>query len=164
MKTLLLLRHAKSGWKDADMRDFDRPLTMRGQRDASVISRYLRKHSIKPDALISSPAERARETVNLIARIGKLQAPLRFDERIYEAHAGNLVEVVSQIGEEFSSALMVGHNPGFSDLVQHLTGEESPMPTAALAQLSLDIDQWKEVRPGCGELKRMTKPKDIVKS
>ncbi len=162
MKTVFLLRHAKSGWKDAEMRDFDRPLTGRGRQDSSVIGRFIRKHSIKPDTIISSPAERARETIEIVAKTAKLQGQVRYDERIYDAHAGNLLEVISQISEQFASALMIGHNPGFSDLVRHLTGEESPMPTAALAQVALDIEQWNELRPGCGELKRMTKPKELA--
>jgi phosphohistidine phosphatase len=161
MKTLFLLRHAKSGWKDSDLRDFDRPLTTRGKRAAAVIGRYLRKHEITPDLVISSPAERARETVEIVLASSRLSVEPRYDERIYAAHPGRLLEVISQLDEQAESALLVGHNPGFEELVTHLTGNTLRMPTAALAQIGLDIDKWRQIRTGTGQLQRMTKPKEL---
>src|SRR3954454_18479974 len=131
MKILFLLRHAKSGWKDAGMRDFDRPLIARGKQAAGVMGRYMRQHNLRPQLIISSPAERAKETVELFIEGGRLTSELRFDERIYDAPAERLFEVVTQIDEQVNTCLLVGHNPGFEELVQHLTGQEETMPTAA---------------------------------
>jgi phosphohistidine phosphatase len=162
MKNLFLLRHAKSGWKDAEMRDFDRPLTMRGRRASSVVGRYLRKQSIIPGLVISSPAERARETTAIVLRTARIPAELRYDERIYEAHVGRLLEVVSQVDDKVDIVLMIGHNPGFSDFVQYLTGDGVHMPTAALAQVALDVEDWRQVVAGCGQLKKLIKPRKLA--
>ena len=92
----------------------------------------------------------------------RLQAPLRFDERIYEATAARLVEVVSQIEETTETALLVGHNPGMEELIALLTGETRRMPTAALARLALDTDKWAKLREGAGRLEELIKPKDLT--
>lgn len=162
MKTLLLLRHAKSGWKDAEIRDFDRPLTMRGRRASSIVGRYLRKHSINPGLVISSPAERARETITIVLKTARIPAEVRYDERIYEAHVGRLLEVVSQVDDSIDSVLMVGHNPGFSDFAEYLTGDGVHMPTAALAQIALDVEDWRQLQAGCGQLKKLIKPRKLA--
>jgi phosphohistidine phosphatase len=161
MKTLFLLRHAKSGWKDSDLRDFDRPLTDRGKKAAGVIGRYMHKQHLRPDLIVSSPAERARATVELVVEAARLPTDVRFDERIYEANTGNLLEVVSHLDEQAQSAMLVGHNPGFEELAESLTGEALQMPTAALVQVDLDVEKWKQVRAGAGRLKRVIKPKEL---
>jgi phosphohistidine phosphatase len=162
MKTLFLLRHAKSGWKDSDLRDFDRPLTDRGKKAAGTIGRYMRKHDLRPELVVSSPAERARATVALVIEAARLPQDVRFDERIYEAHTGRLLEVVSQLDEQVQSAMLVGHNPGFEELAEHLTGQVVQMPTATLVQVDLDVEKWKQVRAGAGRLKRVIKPKELA--
>jgi phosphohistidine phosphatase len=144
------------------MRDFDRPLTMRGRRASSVIGRYLRKQSINPALVICSPAERARETAAIALKTARIPAEVRYDERIYEAHVGRLLEVVSQVDDGVESVLMIGHNPGFSDFAQYLTGDGVHMPTAALAQIALDVEDWKQVLAGCGELKKLIKPRELA--
>src|SRR5258705_13969781 len=112
MKTLFILRHAKSSWKDKDQRDFDRPLNERGKKAAETIGRYIRKEGISPELILSSTAVRARQTTDIVVRTTKLQSELRYDERIYEASPSRLVEVISQIDEKLNSVLIVGHNPG----------------------------------------------------
>src|SRR5512132_4074361 len=112
MKTLLLLRHAKYSWNDAGLQDFDGPLNGRGRKAAETIGRFIRKQRVAPDLLLSSPALRARETIETIMKTAKLQSELRFDQRIYEAGPLRLLEVVSQIEEDRSTVLLVGHNPG----------------------------------------------------
>jgi phosphohistidine phosphatase len=161
MKTLFLLRHAKSGWKDAGMRDFDRPLIARGKKATSAMGRYMRENDLRPTLIISSPAERAKETVERFMEGGRLTSELRFDERIYDASVERLFEIVTQIDEQADSCLMVGHNPGFEELVQHLTGQQETMPTAALAEIRLDVDKWRQVRPGSGKLERFVRPKEL---
>jgi phosphohistidine phosphatase len=161
MKTLLLLRHAKSSWKDTSLGDFDRPLNGRGLKAAPQMGKFLRKQKVQPDLVLSSPAERARQTTALVMEAAKLAAPLRYDERIYEASTKQLLEVVSQIEESAEVVLLVGHNPGLEQLLEHLTGEQEALATATLAQISLDVEKWSKVREHCGSLERLVKPKEL---
>src|SRR2546423_6386227 len=111
MKTLFLLRHAKSSWKDESLPDFERPLNRRGKEASEQIGRYMKKELIAPELILSSPAVRARETVERVSKAAKLNVEVRFDQRIYEAGGLRLLEVVSQIENERKTVLLVGHNP-----------------------------------------------------
>ena len=163
MKILLLLRHAKSSWKDESLSDFDRPLNERGRKAAHAIARYIRKQKMMPDLVLSSPAVRARETTGLITTTAKLTAEIRYDQRIYEADAPRLVHIISQIEDNFGSVLLVGHNPGIEDLLGLLTGSSQHMPTAALAKIRLEgADDWSEISQSKAILDLMIKPKDIT--
>lgn len=161
MKTLILLRHAKSSWKDESLEDIDRPLNDRGIRATEVIGNYLRKQEIVPDLIISSPATRARQTIELVLKAARLKLNPRFDERIYEASVHRLLEVVSQIEETANTAILVGHNPGFEELIESLTGEIKRFPTAALAGIELDVERWSKARAGIGSLKWLVSPKKL---
>jgi phosphohistidine phosphatase len=161
LKRLLLLRHAKSSWADASLADFDRPLNERGLRAAPLVGRLMRKRKLGPDVIICSPAERARQTAALVIEAAKFSAPLRFDERIYEATPARLVEVVSQAEEGAGEVLLVGHNPGLEGLLELLTGEPRSMPTAALARVALGIEKWGRLREGAGRVELFVRPKDI---
>lgn len=162
MKTLLLLRHAKSSWQNLGQRDFDRPLNERGKKAAPLMGRFIRKERVQPDLVISSPAERARQTATLVMESAKLKAELRYDERIYEASAVRLLEVISQIEDEMGVLLLVGHNPGLEELLHLLTGEAQHMPTAALARIFLAVEKWSEVRGQSGRLEWLVKPKELA--
>lgn len=162
MKTLYLLRHAKSSWDDAALRDFERPLNKRGRRAAPLVGEYMRGQNIRPDLVVSSPAERAKQTTALVAEAAGLPAAgVRYDERIYDADVPRLLEVVSRLDAAAQEAMLVGHNPGFEDLLRHLTGEDVRMPTAALACVRLDLDEWGEVGEGAGRLEWLVKPKEL---
>ena len=161
MKTLLLLRHAKSSWKDESLEDIERPLNDRGLRATSVIGNYIRKHKIAPDLIISSPATRARQTVDLVLKAARLKLQPRFDERIYEASAHRLLEVISQIEDATDTAMLVGHNPGFEELVEKLTGELERVPTCALACIELNVEKWSKARTSEGSLKWLVTPKKL---
>lgn len=163
MKTLLLLRHAKSSWKNPELKDFDRPLNKRGSKAAPLMGKFMKERKLKPDLIISSPAVRARMTAALVAESGELQAELRYDERIYEADVEALVKVVSQIDEAAEAVLIVGHNPGLQELLKFLTDEEHEFPTAALAQISLKPDKWSGVQQHSGRLKWVVTPKSASK-
>lgn len=162
MKTLLLLRHAKSSWKEPGLRDFDRPLNKRGQRAAPLVGEFMKERDVRPDLIISSPAVRARQTAALVVERGGLQAELRYDERIYEADVPALLKVVSQIDEAAETVLLVGHNPGLQELLKFLTGEEQEFPTAALALISLEPDKWSNVEQRSGRLKWLVTPKSLA--
>ncbi|HVF85955.1 MAG TPA: histidine phosphatase family protein [Pyrinomonadaceae bacterium] len=161
MKTLLLLRHAKSSWGDPSARDFDRPLNKRGMKAAPLIGRYMRKRKVMPDVVISSLAVRARLTAELVVDAAGIDVEVRFDERIYEASTDQLMGVVSEIEERVSVVLLVGHNFGIEQFLERLTGEVHRMPTAALAQISLELEEWDEVRDRVGKLDWIVKPKEL---
>jgi len=163
MKTLLLLRHAKSSKDDPALRDFDRPLNDRGKDDAKLIGRFLRESSIRPDLVISSPANRATKTTELVLKSAGLKINVAFDELIYEADVPRLLTVVSKIESATDVVMLVGHNPGFEDLVEVLAGRTTGLPTAALAQIDLTVEEWKKVRAGAGKLKQLVTPKDLKK-
>jgi phosphohistidine phosphatase len=161
MKTLLLLRHAKSSWKDENIKDFDRPLNQRGFKAATQIGRLVRKRKLKPDLVLSSPAERARQTAHLMLESARLNTELRYDQRIYEAGAARLLEIVSQIDDGVESAMLIGHNPGMEELLKILTGQDHHLSTATLASIELDFEKWNKVRGGTGRLEWLTKPKEV---
>jgi phosphohistidine phosphatase len=155
------LRHAKSSWKDKSLEDVDRPLNDRGIRATEVIGDYLRKEKIVPDLIISSPATRARQTVDLVLKAARLKLNPRFDERIYDASVHRLLEVVSQIEEAANSAMLIGHNPGFEELLESLTSEQKRVPTGGLMCIELNVEKWNKVRAGVGNLKWMVTPKKL---
>lgn len=162
MKTLLLLRHAKSSWKDLSLPDFERPLNGRGLKAAPLIGKFLRKQKLRLNLVLSSPAERARQTVRLALEAARIAAEQRYDERIYEASAARLLEVISQIEDSAKVVLLVGHNPGLEELLELLTGEVRRMPTGALARIKLDLNKWSEARERTGHLEWLVKPKELA--
>jgi phosphohistidine phosphatase len=162
MKTLFLLRHAKSSWRDASLTDFERPLNERGKKAAPLVGKYMRRRKMEPQLILCSTAERARQTSALVAEAAAFKAELRFDERIYEASVSRLLSVLSQIDETVRTALVVGHNPGMEELVSSLTGEVRHMPTAALAHITLNIERWTDIREQSGDLVLLVRPKDLT--
>lgn len=161
MKTLYLLRHAKSSWTDASLQDFERPLNDRGKEAAPLVGQYIREQKLRVDLLLSSPATRARQTAALVKESAGLNAELLYDERIYEADAVTLLEVVTQAGESAEALMLVGHNPGLEQLLKLLTGEERRMQTAALACVALDAEKWGKVRAGAGRLEWLVRSKAL---
>jgi phosphohistidine phosphatase len=160
MKRLFVLRHAKSSWADAGISDFERPLNDRGTAAAPLMGTVMRRRGFEPEAILSSPAERAKQTAAAAREAAGFAAGIRFDERIYEASTQTLINVLSELGSE-RSALIVGHNPGMEGLVRALTGRSESMPTAALAVIDLDIDDWASIKPGSGTLLEVIRPKDM---
>jgi phosphohistidine phosphatase len=160
MKTLFLLRHAKSSWKEANIADFDRPLNERGRRAAPFMGRLLKERGLSPDLIISSPAKRARKTAKLFREAGEYKAEIIFDDRIYEASPSTLLYVAGEADDSLHSVMLVGHNPGMEGIVRVLTGQNEPMPTAAIAVVDLDIDTWKQIASGRGTLRAIFRPRD----
>jgi phosphohistidine phosphatase len=161
MKTLLLLRHAKSSKDDPALADFDRPLNKRGKQDSKLIGDFIGKKSLRPDMVISSPAKRARQTTELMLKAAGLDVVPKFDERIYEASAHRLFQVVSEIEPQATTAVLVGHNPGFEDLVLLLTGEARDLPTASLICLQLPVNNWSSTQRGSGTVTWFITPKEL---
>ena len=160
MKTLYILRHAKSSWDNPLLADFERPLNKRGLDAAPFMGEVIYKNRFKPELFLSSPAKRAKQTAVLVREVGAIEPEIRFDERIYEASPQTLVQIISDLGEEADSVLLVGHNPGLEGLIRFLTGEIQPMPTAALAVIDLSVEVWADVTAECGTLKTLIRPTD----
>src|SRR5689334_1838719 len=131
MKTLLLLRHGKASWDDPALEDFDRPLNERGVTDSKLSGKFARRQKVKADLVLSSPATRAKHTAELFIAAADLENSPVFDERIYEASARRLLQVLSELDDGNESVLLIGHNPGFEDLLEHLTGIAKKVPTAS---------------------------------
>lgn len=161
MRTLYLLRHAKSSWKDATLPDFDRPLKDRGRKAAKRIGKYLTREKLSDPLVLCSPAVRTRETAEIVLKHAHLRVEVRYVEQIYEASLGDLVQVVSEIPDDKQVAIMIGHNPGFEELLAYLTGEGRRMPTAALAKIKFDVESWKEIREDQGTLEWFVTPREL---
>ena len=161
-QTLYLLRHAKSSWKNASLRDFDRPLKGRGRDAAKQIGKRLVSEKPQPEIVVCSPAARTRETADIVLKHAKLKVDVKFDERIYEASLRDLLKVVADIPDEKQVAMMIGHNPGFEELVAYLSGEHRRMPTCAVAKIRLDAASWKDVKAGEGTLEWFVAPKELT--
>jgi len=159
MKTIFLLRHAKSSWENSDLSDFDRPLNQRGLETAPFMGEIIFKNQFQIDLIVSSPATRARQTAILVKEAAKINGEIEYDDGIYEASPPRLVKVLSEIAEKYQSAMLVGHNPGMEGLVKFLAGEIQPMPTAALAVINLKIDKWNEINADCGTLRTLLRPR-----
>jgi phosphohistidine phosphatase len=161
MRNLYLLRHAKSSWNDPTLRDFDRPLKKRGREAAERIGKRMASENLNNLLVICSPAVRTRETAEIVLKSAKLAVEPRFDERIYEASLGELVQIVKEISDDTDVAIMIGHNPGFEELLSFLTGEHRRMPTCALAKIGFGDVSWKDVRAGEGSLEWFIAPKEL---
>ena len=163
MKTLFVLRHAKSSWDDPDLADFDRPLNDRGRSAAPFMGEVMNRNGFSPDVILSSPAVRARDTARLVKDGGELTAEVRYDEGIYEASPQALRQIVAAIDDQNRSAMVVGHNPGMEELVAHLTREQQDLPTAALGQIGLPIDRWRDLTVSTrGPLLGLWRPKELT--
>jgi phosphohistidine phosphatase len=162
MKTLLLLRHAKSSWKDASVADFERPLISRGKRASDLIGRFLKKKKLHPVLVLCSTAIRARETLRLVLEAARLVTEVQYNQCLYLASADRLAEIVSQIEDDRAIVMLVGHNPGMEDLIPRLTGVTDGMPTGALAKIIFEVDRWTEIsHERHGRLEWLVKPKDL---
>ena len=161
MKTLLLLRHAKSSWDDSSLRDFDRPLADRGERDAPRVGKALAKRGPLPDSIISSPAVRARQTIEAVIKSAGISTSPQFDDSIYGATPSELMKLIRSLPDSSDCALLVGHNPTFEEVVSRLTGAHERMPTAALACIEFHVDHWADVEDGQGKLAWLLTPKEL---
>ena len=176
MKSLTILRHAKSGWDAPVERDFDRPINARGRRGAEVIGQYAKRQALAIDHIVASPAVRVVETLDIFqpaAGLGAIE-PL-WDRRIYLASAATLLDVVREAGGDARNLLIAGHNPGLEDLVLMLVPETAPetaddglraqveekLPTSALVRLEIDIDQWSALDVGTARIAAFTRPRDL---
>jgi phosphohistidine phosphatase len=161
MKKLTLIRYVKSDWHSPVDSDFDRPLNGRGQKAAPLMGERLAERSSAPDLLISSPAKRARQTAKKIAeQIEYPKTEIQFVEDIYEAGLRTLINLINQIDNQQAEVMMIGHNPGFSDLGQWLSSSSPDwLPTCGLLELELPVESWAEIEEDCATLLLYDYPK-----
>lgn len=165
MKTLLLLRHAKSSWKHDDIPDHDRPLKKRGKRDAPRMGRLLLEEELVPQLIISSTAKRARRTARYVADACGYGGEVILERGLYQAGPMGHIRILQEIEDTYQRVMLVGHNPGLEVLLEVLTGQSEWLPTAALAHVQLPIAQWADVREYVGgELVSLWTPKELKKS
>jgi len=161
MKTIYLVRHAKSSWKYPDLDDFERPLNKRGRKSAPFMGTILKKLKVAPDLILSSPANRASMTARIIAE--KISYPLekiRFSENIYEFSANALIDVIKHLDDVVNKAMLVGHNPALTDLANYIGDQPiSNIPTSGVFCAGLDIPSWAKISDHCGKLKFFEFPK-----
>lgn len=166
---LLILRHGKSDW-DAPCDDFHRPLKDRGKRDAQRIGIWLAQQDLRPDIIISSPAERALVTAQKCCKaMGMSVQKIHADQRIYEADSSTLVKVLADCPKKAKRVMLVGHNPGLEVLLLWLSEENLSvpvdgklLPTASLARLKINR-KWNKLSRGCAKLKSLTRPRELPK-
>ena len=162
MKTLLILRHAKSSWKNVNLSDHERPLNKRGQRDAPRMGKLLADENLVPDLIITSSAERALTTVELVALSSGYEQEITVMRQLYHADPEDYLAVLREKGEPYERVMVVGHNPGMEALVEELTGDYLRMPTAALVQVELPVDSWVDFTEDVeGELTEVWRPKKL---
>ncbi len=171
MKTLILLRHAKSSWDDTVSRDFDRPLNAKGERAAATMGRKLKSLGLRFDILVASPALRVEQTLDHFGRgMGETLAP-QWERRLYLASAETLLDQLRDLPDEVDTVLFAGHNPGLEDLVLMLVPDsddeplrdsvEEKFPTASLAEIRFDAEKWADIRARGGHLERFVRPRDL---
>ncbi len=151
MKTLLLMRHAKSDWNASYGADHDRPLNQRGVRSARTVGRLLSAAGEVPDLIVTSTAVRARTTAELAAEAGDWDCEIRLDERLYGSGPDTVLGVAAETGDA-NRLMLVGHQPTWSSLVYAVSGDQVDMKTANVAVIELEIETWPEIVGAVGQL------------
>ncbi|OCL85012.1 SixA phosphatase family protein [Arcobacter porcinus] len=160
MKELILIRHAKSSWKDINLDDFLRPLNKRGEKDAPFMAKKLKSLISSPDLIISSPSTRTKLTLKSFTDEFKYKNDLIFEQDIYEAPLENILSVLKNIEDKKQSIFFIGHNPGFNFLADYLLGGFSEnIPTSGILKLTLDIEKWSDLKENCASLEFFIYPK-----
>ncbi len=172
MKTLLLLRHAKSSWDDPTLADEDRPLAPRGRKAAPRMGRYLEEEGLKPDLILCSPSVRTRDTLALLGPVGE-GMPVRFEPTLYPGTPEALLDALHAADDSASRLLLIGHNPGMEILAAQITDTGDPdsreayrrmsekFPTAALAVFEAPLSHWADLALGSLRFRTFVRPRDL---
>lgn len=164
MKTLLLLRHAKSSWSDESLDDHDRPLNQRGKKEAPRMGQLLLEEHLLPDIIISSDAKRCRRTAEKVGESSGFRGETILTSELYHAVPRGYLQVLSRLSEQIKCVLMIGHNPALEELLDALIGRYEPLTTAALAHVRLtDLQHWNEIDGETrGELLHLWQPRELA--
>ena len=162
MKTLLLMRHAKSSWGNSALSDHDRPLNKRGEMACRMMGTFLARQNLVPDKIICSTAVRARETVEGLLETLSFGDEVLYTRALYHADVDTLLEQLYPLSDEVEVVMLVGHNPGMDDFLGVICNEMDHMPTAAIAKIEFDLANWQELKGiKSVELKNLWKPREI---
>jgi len=162
MKTLLILRHAKSSWKDEELDDHERPLNKRGLNDAPRMGEVIKEHDLVPEYILSSSAVRAHLTAELAAEQCGYEGEIGGGRELYSFASADYLDALEKVDDGYSRVMVVGHNPGLEELAEWLTGVYTSLPTATLAVLRLDIEHWSELEEGgVGEMVQVFRPREL---
>jgi phosphohistidine phosphatase len=145
MKTLLLMRHAKSSWKNKDLPDIERPLNRRGDKEAPEMGKLLKKKNLVPDRIISSPALRARLTAEIVGKKSGYKNEIIYAEQLYMAEVIAILDTLKEQPDDLESILLIGHNPVLESVLQILTRKIESLPTASIANIALPIEHWADI-------------------
>ena len=162
MKTLLVLRHAKSSRKDDDLDDHDRPLNQRGKREAPRMGQLLRDENLLPQLILCSSAKRCRKTAEHLIEASGYRGEMRTTGELYEADGEKLRQALGSLPDEPTTVLLIAHNPGLEELLETLIGVYTPLSTAALAQIELPIRRWQDLGVATrGRLVNLWQPREL---
>jgi len=161
MKNILVMRHAKSSWKDHDIPDHDRPLKKRGEKDAEKMGKMLKDKDLTPDLFLSSTAERAKQTAKIVQDACKGKKDIIYLKELYMAEPSNILEAIIKHAKNEKTIMVIGHNPGMEAFVQILTGKVETLPTASIAYIAAKVTNWKKLAEQDNvSLKKLWRPKD----
>ena len=162
MKNILVMRHAKSSWKDHNIPDHDRPLKNRGEKDAERMGKLLKQKKLIPDLILSSTAQRAKQTAKIVHDVCKCKKEIIYIKELYMAEPSNIMHAIIKNADEEKTVMVVGHNPGMEALVQILTAQVETLPTASIAFLTAKVKKWKDLADEKEvKLKKLWRPKDL---
>lgn len=164
MKTLLLMRHAKSQFKDSDIPDFERPLSKRGEKDSIRMGKVLKDKNLVPDLILSSTAVRTARTAEAVAEKCGYKGEIVYSNEFYLGEPDVYFETLGSLGDEDGPniVLVLGHNPGLESLLQLLSDKVESLPTGAIAHLKLPIRSWKALNKDIiGNLADLWRPRDL---
>jgi phosphohistidine phosphatase len=164
MKTLLIMRHAKSSWDGGDLADFERPLNSEGIKTAQFMGNLIYRTGLQPTLIIASPAKRAKQTAVLIKASAEINNQIEYVEKVYEASPTTLLNVVFGFRDKHESIILIGHNPGIESFIRFLTGEKQAMSAGSIAKINLDVEMWSDIDENCGQFELMLRPEDTSES
>jgi len=169
MKSIALLRHAKSSWDNPALADFDRPLSRRGEKAALRIGEEIRRRELRFDSVISSPARRAVDTIRLVEEAYGEPFQIRFEPLLYDSPVSRLMKIVREVDDSVDRLLLVGHSPELQESTLLFSERDDPLlpavefkyPTGALALLELPVTRWEDVALGSARIAAFIKPRDL---
>jgi phosphohistidine phosphatase len=163
MKSVLLMRHAKSSWKDTKLKDRERPLNKRGKKDAQAMGKLLCDRELIPQLILSSSAKRARQTVDGVVEFMGFQGKVENLDELYMAEPSDIIKVLKKLPDDVERVLLMGHNPGLESLLQLWSNQISSMPTCTVAYSVLPLESWDKVRLDTeAELVEYWRPVDLM--
>ena len=162
MKSVILFRHGQAGWGNNIFgKDYDKPLTPIGEKEAEKMGEYLSDSNYIPDLIISSTANRAKNTMKLAYKAGNWKSIINFETKIYGGNPNFLLELINKQNNKYNSICLVGHEPNFSNFISLTRGEYKIFNTASMAKIDFKTNEWQRVSDNQGYLDWLINPKEL---